>query len=89
MPDNHTERIKYPETGRITGMKLLLAPGNHVHEIRVGLEEHVSLLQESGHITETRHVLRDFIVEILRHTKSVLQSQGYLSDPYNGTLILD
>jgi hypothetical protein len=89
MPDNHTERVMYPDTGRITRMKLLLEPRNHVHETRMNLMEQLGCLQESGHITEARHVLRDFVVEILRHTKCVLQSQGYLSDPYNGTSILE
>jgi hypothetical protein len=68
-------------------MKLLLEPGNHVHETRKELVEQLAGLQASRHITEARHVLRDFVIEILKHTKRVLENWGYLANPYNGKLL--
>jgi hypothetical protein len=87
MPDNDVERNIHPDTGRVTRMKLLLEPGNHVHETRKELVEQLSGLQASRHINESRHVLRDFVIEILKYAKRVLENQGYLAIPHNGKLL--
>jgi hypothetical protein len=82
MPDNDIDRKRYPDTGRITSMKLLLVPGNHVHETRKEFVEQLAGLQASRHITEARQILREFVIGILRHTKRVLlENQGYFAKP--------
>ncbi|KAF2129966.1 hypothetical protein P153DRAFT_315435 [Dothidotthia symphoricarpi CBS 119687] len=66
-------RACYPNTGRITMMKLMLDKSTYARQSKDKLKSSLKALKANGSIKEDSDVIRDFLVKLLLHTKARLE----------------